>query len=337
MKEAPLVSVIMGVYNTEAWMLREAVGSILNQDYRKLEFILVDDGSDVPVSSVLSEIKDERLLLLRNERNIGLTKSLNIALRHAAGKYIARMDADDISLPDRISTQVAFMEKRRDIAVCATRAEYFSESTSTVYKCRIPRTREAQQAGLFFSNLSFIHPSTMLRAEFLREHGICYDERYPRAQDYRLWVQITEYGTLHVINKVLLRHRIHDGQVSLSAGGQQAACADAISLEQLTSLMPEATEQEKKKHMDLRYGRSDSAETGEWVKEIIRLNDERGVFPRKAFKSAVQRQWFRLCFDKVFHEGERTYIRPMLRNMSFYSFLVGIKSLTREKLLRKQA
>ncbi|MFQ5456478.1 MAG: glycosyltransferase family 2 protein [Nitrospirota bacterium] len=106
---SPIVSLIMGVYNGERY-LKEAIGSILNQSLRDFEFIIINDGSTDKTREILEGYNDERLTIIEQEENKGLTFSLNTAMDHVRGKYIARMDADDISLPERLEKQVKFLE-----------------------------------------------------------------------------------------------------------------------------------------------------------------------------------------------------------------------------------
>ena len=121
--EKPLVSVIMGVYNTKPEYLKQAVESILAQTYDNLEFVIVDDGNRKDeIISYLHRIKqsDNRVKIIVNEENIGLTRSLNKAIDHSRGKYIARMDSDDISLPDRLLKQVEYMEVHPEVCMTGT-------------------------------------------------------------------------------------------------------------------------------------------------------------------------------------------------------------------------
>ena len=121
------ISVVMTVYNTETAILEEAVASILNQTFQDFEFIIVDDGSAGETADYLAEIerRDKRIRLLVNRQNLGIARALNCGLEAARGKYIARMDSDDISLPARFERQYSFMEKHPDVILCGSRVEYF--------------------------------------------------------------------------------------------------------------------------------------------------------------------------------------------------------------------
>ena len=123
------VSVVMPTYNTAVPVLKAAVDSILNQSFRDFEFIIVDDHSTDGSEAYLSSLSDPRIRLLRNMEQLGVTKSLNVGLRAAKGRYIARMDSDDISLPERFEKQVAFMESHPDAIACGTGYENIGASS----------------------------------------------------------------------------------------------------------------------------------------------------------------------------------------------------------------
>ncbi len=114
MKEKPRVTVLMSVYNGEKY-LREAIDSILNQTFKDFEFLIIDDGSTDSSADIIRSYTDFRIRLIQNEKNIGLTRSLNKGLKLAKGEYIARMDVDDISLPIRFEKQVSFLDKYEDV------------------------------------------------------------------------------------------------------------------------------------------------------------------------------------------------------------------------------
>src|SRR5882672_11542755 len=126
MNNSPLVSVIMTVYNTEKY-LTEAVNSILNQSLKDFEFIIIDDGSTDGSAQLLDSFLDPRIRIFKSSENLGLIVQSNKALGLARGKYIARMDSDDISLPTRLATQVAFLESHLEIGLCGTFLAYFDE------------------------------------------------------------------------------------------------------------------------------------------------------------------------------------------------------------------
>lgn len=192
--EQPLVSVIMGVFNQwDEKILLESVGSILNQTYSKLEFVIWDDGSHPDAARLVQKLTglDERIIVAGKERNRGLAYSLNECIRLAKGKYIARMDADDISKPLRIEKQVAFLETHPEYAWCGTSAELFDEKG--VWGSRpmpeIPQMRD------YFRYSPYIHPSVMFRAGLFHDDlGYLASAATLRCEDYEIFMNLTERG-----------------------------------------------------------------------------------------------------------------------------------------------
>lgn len=192
--EQPLVSVIMGVFNQwDEKILLESVNSILNQTYTKLEFIIWDDGSHPDAAKLVQKLTklDERILVAGKEKNSGLAYSLNECIRLAKGKYIARMDADDISKPLRIEKQVAFLETHSEYGWCGTGAELFDENG--VWGSRpMP---EIPQKNDYFRYSPYIHPSVMFRAELFDENpGYLASEETLRCEDYEIFMHLAEQG-----------------------------------------------------------------------------------------------------------------------------------------------
>lgn len=192
--EQPLVSVIMGVFNQwDEKVLKESVDSILNQTYSNLEFIIWDDGSHPEAAKLVQKLNglDERIILVGKEENRGLAYSLNECIRLAKGKYIARMDADDISKPLRIEKQVAFLETHPEYGWCGTDAELFDENG--VWGIRpMPETPQLRD---YFYYSPYIHPSVMFRAELFDENlGYLASEETFRCEDYEIFMNLEKRG-----------------------------------------------------------------------------------------------------------------------------------------------
>jgi glycosyltransferase involved in cell wall biosynthesis len=213
----PKVTVLMSVYNGEKY-LREAIESILNQSYSDFEFLIIDDCSTDSSASILAEYteSDSRIYILKNKKNLGLTKSLNIGLRSARGEYIARMDADDISLPNRLKTQVDFMDKHSDIGVCGSAIQAFQAKESVTSP---PKDHKRIVIGLLQDN-PVAHPTVLIRTSILKEHEIFYNEDFIAAQDYELWVRLSRVTKFENLTCVLLQYRLHGDNISLKSAGQ---------------------------------------------------------------------------------------------------------------------
>lgn len=213
--KCPLISVVMSVYNEPENWLRESIDSILNQTFRDFEFIIVNDNPLRQENKIWLEAyqkQDERIVLLENPENFGLPKSLNVALDVAKGKYIARMDADDVSHLSRFEKQYRLMEERPEVIVCGTRAVLLGASHPEADGWVFEHDREIKARLLTGS--CFHHPSVMMRRSVLEEHGIRYDVEYKQAQDYRLWEMLADYGEFYNLQERLIDYRVSSKQMS---------------------------------------------------------------------------------------------------------------------------
>jgi glycosyltransferase involved in cell wall biosynthesis len=205
----------MSVYNGQAY-LREAVESILGQTYTDFEFLIVDDGSTDATWSILSSYRDARMRLVSNERNIGLARSLNRGLALARGEYVARQDADDVSLPERFATQVAYLDSDQEVGLVSANC-YLMDAAGTAAGGPIltqPLSGALVEWRLFWGN-PVVHPSVMCRTRVMRACG-GYPEQYSYyAEDYALWLKMVTVTKVVVLQQPLLRLRKHQRNVTM--------------------------------------------------------------------------------------------------------------------------
>lgn len=206
---SPMISVIMPVYNAEKYVA-EAIESILNQTYSDFEFIIIDDGSTDNSYQMLQSyaVKDDRIKLYRNDINLKLPKTLNFGIEQAQGKYIARMDADDISLPERFAKQIEFMESHPDVGVCGTYYESFSGSQNNkIHIQKNPLTHESIKIYLNFLGCSLAHPTIFGITKIFKQHR--YSEvMADNAEDYELWLRLMQNHIIFAnVPEVLLLYR----------------------------------------------------------------------------------------------------------------------------------
>ncbi len=182
------VTVLMGVYNMST-SVRRAIESILGQSYADLDLLIVDDASTDGTSELLRSMsrRDSRITIVRNDRNYGLAFSLNRGWRLARGGLIARMDADDVSLPERLCRQAEFMQTHPEVAVLGTGAKLVDEAGQLVGSTLRPTEHEALVSKIY-KECPFIHPTVMLRREFLEATG-GYDNALRGSEDYDLWLR----------------------------------------------------------------------------------------------------------------------------------------------------
>lgn len=208
-----MISVIMSIYNEPIEWIRQSIDSVLYQTYTDFDFIIINDKPDRAENiSILDRYasKDARIVIINNEQNIGLTKSLNRGLEVAKGEYIARMDADDISRPERFEKQLAFLESHNECQVCFSSANYISEEGFPLKK----KKQKFITEDLFIQNV-MIHPSVMFSKSLLPLRSPVYNEEYRRSQDYELWTfWYLNNINLGVMEDALLYYRISDKQIS---------------------------------------------------------------------------------------------------------------------------
>lgn len=217
----PRASVVMSVYNGERY-LRQAVESVLQQTYADFEFIIIDDGSTDGTWDILTEYdeQDQRITLVQNQENRGLTNSLNKGLTLSRGKYIARQDADDVSLPSRLACQVEFLEKNPRVGVLGTQMEIMDASENKVDFFKVPYSHSMIAWTLLFDR-SFAHPSVVIRKKILEMAG-GYDTSFEVAQDHELWTRLVELTRFANLPEALVRYRTHVDAVCRQQATEQS-------------------------------------------------------------------------------------------------------------------
>lgn len=215
---SPRVSVLMGVYNAERY-LREAVDSLLEQSFVDYEIVAVDDGSTDRSAELLAGYDDPRLRIVRNEENLGLPRTLNVALAAARGRLIARLDADDLAEPRRLERQVAEMADRPEIDVLGTWTTEIDEHGEEIGSFSYPPSEALIRWGMARTNVVY-HPTVIMRREILDVVG-GYDE-VEFAEDYDLFTRILIHGgRIDTLPERLVRYRRTKGQISARHAGKQ--------------------------------------------------------------------------------------------------------------------
>lgn len=207
----PAISVLLPVYRPKHDYLLTAIKSILNQTFSGFELLLIEASSEVCIASVTSELNDSRLRLLRFSGPASLVDQLNMGLREAQAEFIARMDSDDWSYPERLQRQHDYLQAHPEISVIGTQISIMDSLDIPLGYRRYPAESVAVLQALKRYN-ALAHPSVMYRREpVLTEGGYCYRD-YPANEDYELWCRLAQRGhQLANLNDTLLRYRIHPG------------------------------------------------------------------------------------------------------------------------------
>ena len=223
------ITVLMSVFNGEAY-LEAAIRSILGQTFPDFEFLIIDDGSSDGSIAIVEAFQDERIRLIRNETNIGLTRSLNKGLALAKGKYIARMDADDVALPDRLRLQFDFLETNQGYALIGGERQLLQNGHLTTKRGELFAEHEAIRIQQLFRN-GFVHSTVMIRTSLVKL--LRYDETIFAAQDYELWVRISQRAKVANLLSPLVQYRVHGASISETKLHRQIETVKAIQHQQL--------------------------------------------------------------------------------------------------------
>jgi len=317
---APVVSVVMPVHNGERY-LREAIESVLNQTYERLELLVVNDGSTDGTADILKEmsrVDKGRLRPIERDR-IGFAKALNLGIEEARGKYIARMDADDIAMSDRLARQVAFLDAHPDHVLCGTAIRTFGDCVPGVVT--YPRDHESIRCILFWE-CCFCHPSVLMRREPFTAGRCAYREEYGVVADYDLWTQMVELGKAANLPQVLLHYRRHASQASTTEVSTTNRQIEMVWLREARRLLP-CEGRDAELHCSLAARRFELSgeyqdHARRWIEKLDRSNEEKRLYDRECFQRQLRHLWFNLCRHRArhgtFRPAEYTAIAPALRS-----------------------
>lgn len=207
----PKVSVIMPAYNAEKY-IAQAIESILGQTFDDFEFIIINDCSSDRTEEIILSYDDPRIVYLKNAQNLGVAKTLNRGLAIARGEYIARMDADDISMPERLEKQTKHLDRYADCGICGSNLRFFGEHIGEQPFFYSQTHSEIFGDAIF--NSPFAHPVVMFRASVLKEYQLSYVSEFEGVEDYHLWHCLLRVSKGYNLQEELLHYRVHNKQVT---------------------------------------------------------------------------------------------------------------------------
>lgn len=298
----------MPVYNG-AEFLGSAIESILWQTEKDFELLIIDDGStDTSREIVASYSTDPRIKALNNDRNSGVVATLNRGLKIARGTYIARMDADDISFPERLQKQADYLDQNPDTGLVGCAIE---RQRGNIKKTFQPPTDDRHiRFSLLFDSV-FTHSAVMLRRSLLEAQQLSYHKDYIHAEDYQLWIQLSRYCKLANLAETLLTYREHAASVSHKFRSEQIHTADRIRKEYLAhfGLMP--TPQELALHQDLIQfrllsGTEQLKAAGDWLKKLAKTISQQLELPEPYIHRKLARYWYGAS-GQIADEGLKTW------------------------------
>lgn len=319
----PLVSVVMGCYNSEKY-IREAIDSILHQTICDFEFIIIDDCSNDNTIKIIKSYDDNRIRLILNDENKGLGYSLNYGLNIAKGKYIARMDADDISLPKRFEMQIKYLESNPDVVCVGTWSKKIGDiGLMTQIFSPYIKNHESHEylKALVLFGTPMMHPSVMFNADMLRTNGINYDPSCRKAQDYELWSRIIWKYRMANIPKVLLFYRYSSTQASNNNRNEQVLLSEMIYRRLLTMVLGREPKQEEIDVHTMVCTRSvltkeELTKSSSWLCYLYEAICKSGLVSPACFASFVSDRWAAICRDSL-KRKERFHYFTKLYFVSF--------------------
>ncbi|MGZ3863964.1 MAG: glycosyltransferase family 2 protein [Bacteroidia bacterium] len=279
----------MPAYNQESY-IGEAIKSILDQTFTDFEFIIINDGSTDKTEEEILKFKDERIVYVKNYTNLKLIESLNIGLRMARGKYIARMDSDDICMNSRLMKQVTFLENNPDVGICGSHLEVFGTESGIM---RFPLTSEGLRLHLLITSC-FGNNVVMMRKEIIEKHNLYFNKEYLHAEDYDCWTRWLSVTKGATIDDCLIKYRAHTGSVSQKYRELQRTTMVRIRKEYLTRCFPTvASENAESFYGSTGFSRILSA------RFFIRENKAREIFDNENFIKKVTQLWYTDSLEEI--------------------------------------
>jgi glycosyltransferase involved in cell wall biosynthesis len=285
----PFISVIMSVHNGNQY-LEESIKSILIQTFTNFEFIIINDGSTDNSGEIINSFHDQRIIAIHNQVKSGLAESLNKGFEMSRGKYLARMDSDDISLPERLSFQVRFMENHDDIGICGSWIQTFGGNKIGYY---FPILHDEIRCNLLFSP-QLAHPSVIIRKEIFDKWRLIYDKSCLEAEDYDLWQRASSVVKFANIDRILLLYRRHTEQLTRTRYNIQEEFAGRVRMREISRLGITPNFEEFLIHQKISgsFPKSEySLEFKEkafcWLCKLVVANHNVGYYPEPTFSNLI--------------------------------------------------
>jgi hypothetical protein len=310
-KNPPLVTVLMPVFNAKDF-LRESINSILNQTYNCFEFLIINDGSTDESLEIIREFKDGRIKIVSLEKNIGIISVLNLGLEIAKGDYVARMDADDISLPQRLEKQVEFLQDNPDVGCLGTDFEWLDDPNRQSW---IKYFDPVNISIALLFECAICHPTVMLRMEAIHRHKFSYPTEYVHAEDYALWVNTGQKIKLANLREVLLIYRKHEKQISATKNQLQCLSINRIQTIQLEYLQIHPTQAQLMLHSSLSGGFVPLPQLerllSQWGNTLIEANAREKLYDNNMFKEQIHQR----IKDTVYKTNCQLQSMPKVRRL----------------------
>ena len=316
------LTVLMPVYNAELY-IKEAVDSILSQTFSNFEFLIFNDGSTDRSADFIRAYNDSRIKFFDFQQNHGLVHHLNNGMAIARGQYIARMDADDISLPNRLMQQVRFMDDNPDIIASGAWMKSIGISEKVL---KYPTEPDIIRAQMIF-DCPIAHPTVILRREvFVASY--CYSDNYEHTEDYELWIRISKNFKISNLDQVILLYRRHHSQVTHLHNFRQRETSLKLQITLLENLCIIPTKSEirtQKEICDFSFQKSEQflEKAHEWLIKLRNSNQVLNVYPVESFQKVLAHKWFQICLvctNLGFQSWNKYWKSPLIKNNYFKNY-----------------
>ncbi|WP_342646842.1 glycosyltransferase family 2 protein [Mucilaginibacter sp. CSA2-8R] len=313
----------MPAYNCERY-IGGAIESILKQEFTNFEFIVINDGSSDNTASIIKSYTDPRIRYSENPGNMGIVGTLNRGISMATAPYIARMDADDVSYPERFTLQYQFMESHPEVAVCGAFLKVMDKEEIVRY----PEQHDDIFYELLINNV-IAHPVVMFRKSIWDKHQLQYQENWFPAEDYMLWVKFAHCGKLHNLQLPLLDYKIHEASISVSKKGLQNQKVTEIKCVHLLDSLKLYNEHNftiLEQALSFRF--SDTIayvhQLNKLFKQIVEANNNLLAFPKENLEKLLSMYWYVAC-QKALRNGLKVlgvYTSNRLYNTPYFIKLI---------------
>lgn len=322
----PIISVIMSVYNGETY-LKEAIDSVIAQTFTQWELIVINDCSQDKTADILAEyaLHDERIKVFTNEVNLKLPASLNKAISLSNSRYIARMDADDICLPDRLEKQFTFMEEHPDVSLSSCRFFTLKNGVISSGGCGGRCDSEALSAMLLVTN-PILHPGVIAKADVMKQ--LQYDTTLTCTEDLELWTRMAkEHKKMQILPEYLLIYRLHDKQITSTTLERQHNEVLSIQNGYYGACLSEMDEERKQFYIHGIYFKEQADIEGfcDFLSWLKKMNKEKKQFTNDALQYAM----FEMLAEYKRHGISKKQILGAL--LHFNPFFL-IKEIIRKKI-----
>lgn len=317
----PSLSIIMPVYNAEKY-LSPAIQSALNQTYKDLELIIINDGSSDKSKVVIESFDDSRIKYFENKQNSGIVFSRNRGLELARGDFIGMLDADDIAYPNKFEEQITFLQKNREYGMVGSWARFIDDEGKPIPgSWKLTASPEMIPSIMLFKNY-FLQSAVLYRKECINKFS--FKKGFEIGEDYLIWYEIIKNYKAWNLQKFLVKYRIHVGGVTKLHQENKLEMEKEIFRIQLKDLKIEASDHEMKMHLLIHnekkiYEISTLQSIEKWLLKILKKNKSLGIYDQKMLKKVVFNRWLKACYK--IKDSRIKAIYHLLTSKIFFTFI----------------